>query len=247
MRVVIAEDAVLLREGLSRLLIDAGHEVVRKVDNGPDSFKPSSTSSRTSRSSTCACRQATEMKDCGPRSRPANSCLAPPFWSFPNMSRSATPAISCDRRRRCRLSLKDRVADVCDFLHRCARWRKAERCSTRRSSLRSSRVIARTIGSIELTAREREVLSLMAEGRSNSAIADYLSIGDGTVEKHISNIFSKLGLEDSDQPASPSSGGADLPRDHRRAPSPVAASPSACSRVCVTSAEFVDTRGAAIR
>ena len=49
----------------------------------------------------------------------------------------------------------------------------------------------------ELTTRERAVLSLMAEGRSNSAIAGYLSIGDGTVEKHISSIFSKLGLEDS--------------------------------------------------
>ena len=45
-----------------------------------------------------------------------------------------------------------------------------------------------------LTAREREVLALMAEGRSNKAIADQLVIGEGAVEKHISNIFSKLGL-----------------------------------------------------
>jgi DNA-binding NarL/FixJ family response regulator len=46
----------------------------------------------------------------------------------------------------------------------------------------------------ELTARELEVLALMAEGRSNTAIADTLSVSEGAVEKHISNIFGKLGL-----------------------------------------------------
>ena len=49
-----------------------------------------------------------------------------------------------------------------------------------------------------LTARERDVLTLMAEGRSNTAIADQLVISDRAVEKHISNIFSKLGLPPSD-------------------------------------------------
>ena len=49
-----------------------------------------------------------------------------------------------------------------------------------------------------LTAREREVLALMAEGRSNAAIADILSIGDGAVEKHVGNIFGKLGLAPTD-------------------------------------------------
>jgi len=55
----------------------------------------------------------------------------------------------------------------------------------------------------ELTPREREVLALMAEGRSNSAIADALVVGGGAVEKHINNIFTKLGLAPGD-------------RDHRR-------------------------------
>ena len=50
----------------------------------------------------------------------------------------------------------------------------------------------------ELTPREHEVLALMAEGRSNSAIAESLSVSDGAIEKHVSNIFSKLGLPPAD-------------------------------------------------
>jgi DNA-binding NarL/FixJ family response regulator len=49
-----------------------------------------------------------------------------------------------------------------------------------------------------LTGREQEVLALMAEGRSNQAIADRLSVGEGTIEKHVTSIFGKLGLDDSE-------------------------------------------------
>ncbi len=93
--------------------------------------------------------------------------------------------------------LKDRVADVGDFL------KSIEQVASGGTIL-DPEVISQILSRrrrddrlIELTSREREVLSLMAEGRSNSSIADQLSIGDGTVEKHISNIFSKLGLEES--------------------------------------------------
>jgi len=93
--------------------------------------------------------------------------------------------------------LKDRVADVRDFLI-------SVRQVAERGTVLDPEVISQILARhrkdnrlTELTARERDVLSLMAEGRSNSAIADHLSISDGTVEKHISNIFSKLGLDES--------------------------------------------------
>jgi DNA-binding NarL/FixJ family response regulator len=93
--------------------------------------------------------------------------------------------------------LKDRVADVRDFL-------TSVRQVAERGTVLDPEVISQILARhrkdnrlTELTARERDVLSLMAEGRSNSAIADHLSISDGTVEKHISNIFGKLGLDES--------------------------------------------------
>ena len=97
--------------------------------------------------------------------------------------------------------LKDRVADVAEFLdalHRVAAGGSALDPEVVAQLLARSR---HPLG--ELTPREREVLALMAEGRSNSAIAGALVVGGGAVEKHINNIFTKLGLAPGD-------------RDHRR-------------------------------
>jgi DNA-binding NarL/FixJ family response regulator len=94
--------------------------------------------------------------------------------------------------------LKDRVADVSEFtdaLHRVAAGGTALDPEVVSQLLSASR---RTDDLRTLTARERDVLALMAEGHSNSAIARSLVISDGAVEKHIGNIFSKLGLLPSD-------------------------------------------------
>ena len=97
--------------------------------------------------------------------------------------------------------LKDRVADVAEFLD--ALRRVAEGGSALDPEV-VAQLLARSRHPLgDLTPREREVLALMAEGRSNSAIAAALVVGGGAVEKHINNIFTKLGLAPGE-------------RDHRR-------------------------------
>ena len=99
--------------------------------------------------------------------------------------------------------LKDRVADVADFV-------AAVRQVAGGGTVLDPEVVAQLVTRrrrddrlTELTAREQEVLALMAEGRTNRAIADRLFVGEGTVEKHVTSIFGKLGLDDTE-------------RDHRR-------------------------------
>jgi len=99
--------------------------------------------------------------------------------------------------------LKDRVADVSDFVEALVRVASG-------GTALDPEVVTQLVGASRkgdslsgLSAREREVLSLMAEGRSNAAIATTLVISEGAVEKHVANIFAKLSL-----PASPT--------DHRR-------------------------------
>jgi len=91
--------------------------------------------------------------------------------------------------------LKDRVADVSEFvdaLARVAAGGTALDPEVVRQLLGASRRVAALDAT--LTPRESEVLALMAEGRSNTAIASALFIGEGAVEKHVANIFAKLGL-----------------------------------------------------
>jgi DNA-binding NarL/FixJ family response regulator len=93
--------------------------------------------------------------------------------------------------------LKDRVADVAEFLDALSRVAAG-------GSAFDPEVVAQLLARShhplgELTPREREVLALMAEGRSNGAIAAALVVGGGAVEKHINNIFAKLGLAPAEQ------------------------------------------------
>jgi DNA-binding NarL/FixJ family response regulator len=97
--------------------------------------------------------------------------------------------------------LKDRVADLAEFLE------ALDRVAAGGSAL-DPEVVAQLLARsrhplASLTPRERDVLALMAEGRTNAAIASALFVSDGAVEKHINNIFAKLGLAPAD-------------RDHRR-------------------------------
>ena len=99
--------------------------------------------------------------------------------------------------------LKDRVADVADFVDALARVASGGTALDAEVVTQLMATPKRTDTLARLSGREREVLALMAEGRTNSAIATSLVISEGAVEKHVANIFNKLHL-----PASPT--------DHRR-------------------------------
>ena len=198
MRIVIAEDSVLLREGLARLLADAGHEIVGRVDNGPALVEAIAASRPDV--SIVDVRMPPTFRDEGLRAAIEARQLVPGaailIFSQYVEERYASELLETGAEGVGYL-LKDRVADVKDFL-------TSLRQVTEGGTVLDPEVIAQILARrrkdnrlTELTSREREVLSLMAEGRSNSAIAGHLSIGDGTVEKHISNIFGKLGLDES--------------------------------------------------
>ena len=204
MRVVVAEDSVLLREGLARLLADGGIEVVAQVGDGPglvaavDAYRPdlAVVDVRMPPSHTDeGLRAAMEVRE----RAPATAILV---LSQYVEERYATDLLAGGAQGVGYL-LKDRVADVADFLAALRRVAAGEAVldpEVVAQVLVRRRSVYRLAG---LTPRERDVLALMAEGRSNAAIADRLVVTEGAVEKHISSIFTKLGL-----PAAPS--------DHRR-------------------------------
>jgi DNA-binding NarL/FixJ family response regulator len=204
MRVALADDSVLLREGLARLLAEAGFEVVSQAGD------------------------ADELLGQVERLRPDVAIVdirMPPepdggLWAarevrsrFPGvgvlvLSQHARPSYAFellrDSAERTGYLLKDRVSD----LHELA---DAVRRVGGGGSVLDPVIVSQLVGRPrhghdaldELSEREREVLALMAEGRSNHAIAERLVITDRTVEKHVNGIFEKLNLPPS-------------PEDHRR-------------------------------
>ena len=201
MQVVIAEDAALLREGLRRLLEDRGHEVAAAVDepgalvaavaaHGPDvaivdvRMPPTFTDE--------GLRAAIELR----RDHPATGVLV--FSQYVE-TRYATRLLAAGAAGVGYL-LKDRIADVAEFTDALARVAAGGTALDPEvvSQLLGARLGDRRPGLGSLTAREREVLSLMAEGRSNAAIAAELVVSPGAVEKHVAGIFAKLGLPPSD-------------------------------------------------
>jgi DNA-binding NarL/FixJ family response regulator len=193
LRVVIAEDSVLLREGITRLLEEAGHRVVAAEGDGEsflravDAHRPEVV--------VVDVRMPPTFTDEGLRAAlvvrdrwPDTGVLVLSQWVE---ERYATELIS-GRPHGVGYLLKDRVADVAEFLD--ALRRVAEGGSALDPEV-VAQLLARSRHPIDdLTPREREVISLMAEGRSNAAIAEQLVVGGGAVEKHINNIFTKLGL-----------------------------------------------------
>jgi len=199
MRVVIAEDAAMMRDGLVRLLTDHGHDVVAAVAD-PDTLRaaiaayepdvaivdirmpPSHTDE--------GLRAALDIR----RQRPSLGVL---MFSQYIETRYASELLRGGASGVGYL-LKDRVADVGDFLEalsRVASGGTALDPEVVEHLLRSNR---QATGIAMLTPRERDVLALMAEGRSNSGIAEALVITESVVEKHTANIFNKLGLPPSD-------------------------------------------------
>ncbi len=194
-KVAIAEDSVILRDGLVQLLLDRGFEVTAAVPDGsalriaiqrerPDvavvdiRMPPSFTDE--------GIRVAIEL-------RRQYQGLAILMFSQYIETRYAEELLGDDATGIGYL-LKDRVADVSQFVE------ALERVASGGTAL-DPEVVTQLMGASRhrdsisvLTTRERDVLSLMAEGRTNAAIADSLCVSEGAVEKHVTNIFSKLDL-----------------------------------------------------
>jgi DNA-binding NarL/FixJ family response regulator len=199
MRVVIAEDLALLREGMARLLTDNGFEVVAAVADAdalvhavlrerpdvaivdirlPPSFRDE------------GLRAALGLR----RSSPETAILVVSQYVEHTY---ATELLAEAGAGGVGYLLKDRVLDVSDFVD------AVRRVASGGTAL-DPEVVAQLVGGRgarpldQLTPREREVLELMAEGRSNAAIASSLVLTVGAVEKHNASIFQKLRLAPSD-------------------------------------------------
>jgi DNA-binding NarL/FixJ family response regulator len=192
-RIVIADDAVILREGLAQLLAARGHEVVAGVGDAaslreavaahrPDvavidiRMPPTHTDE--------GLRAALDLR----RDHPHVGLL---LFSQYVETRFAADLLA-DSPSGVGYLLKERVADLDDFVDALRRVDAG-------GTALDPEVVKQLLGSRHqgvgaLTPREREVLALMAEGRANTAIAKTLVVSDRAVEKHIANIFTKLGL-----------------------------------------------------
>lgn len=195
MRIVIAEDSVLLREGLVRLLTDAGHAVVHTTDDATDLL--SAISAYEPDLAVVDVRMPPTFTDEGIRAavliRAQNPEVGVLVLSQYVEERYASDLIA-ENSGGFGYLLKDRVADVGDFLEAVD---KVASGGTVLDPEVVSQIMVRSrrrTGIEQLSAREREVLALMAEGKSNSAIASGLFLSAGAVEKHISSVFTKLGL-----------------------------------------------------
>ena len=204
MRVVVAEDSVLLREGVVRLLAEAGFDVVAQAGDADDlrrrvyAHKPdvAVVDVRMPPDHTDdGLRAALEIRD----RQPETGVLVLSQY----VEEGYALDLVSDGGGGVGYLLKDRVADVDRFLD-------AVRRVAGGGSALDPEVVAQLLGRRRrddpleaLTPREREVLELMAEGRSNVAIADTMVVTERAVEKHVTSIFHKLGL-------SPTAG------DHRR-------------------------------
>jgi DNA-binding NarL/FixJ family response regulator len=204
MRVVVADDSVLLREGVVRLLEENGFEVVGQAGDAEDlirkvrAHKPDVAvvdirmpPTNTDDGLRAALEIRAELPDTGVL---VLSQYVEEGYALDLVSESAGGV---------GYLLKDRVADVDRFID------SVRRVADGGSAL-DPEVVSQLVGRArrddplqELTPREREVLELMAEGRSNNAIAEKMIVTERAVEKHVTSIFGKLGLP----PA---------PEDHRR-------------------------------
>ena len=208
MRIALAEDSTLLRAGLTELLTGRGHEVETAVDNAADllaaldgaedgalpdvavldnRMPPTYTNE--------GIRAALTLR----RTHPGVGVLV---LSQYVETRYAAELLAGNPAGVGYL-LKDRVADVADFLSALARLARGE-------TVLDPEVVQQLMGASRhrsdldrLTPRETEVLELMAQGRTNAAVGSTLFLSAGAVEKNITSIFAKLGLQQS-------------PEDHRR-------------------------------
>jgi DNA-binding NarL/FixJ family response regulator len=194
LRVVICEDLALLRDGLRRLLADNGMEVVAEVADG-DRFVSAAFGHKPD---VCVVdvRLPPSFRDEGLRAALAARERVPGLPVLilsQHVEQTHAAELLADGGGGVGYLLKDRVADVDDFV---AAVRRVAAGGTALDPEVVAQILARRRSSAldSLTPREREVLALMAEGRSNQAIGETLVITGGAVEKHVSSIFGKLNL-----------------------------------------------------
>jgi DNA-binding NarL/FixJ family response regulator len=195
-RVVVADDSMLLREGLVRLLTEAECEVVAAVADAPtfltavDQHRPDV--------AVVDVRMPPTMTDDGLRAAVEARRRQPDLGVLmlsAYIERSYADVLLSDGRGRVGYLLKDRVASLTVLVD-------ALRTLTAGGTVLDPEVVAQLLVArradplAALTPRERDVLQLMAEGRSNAAIAEALVVSGGAVEKHVSNIFAKINLPD---------------------------------------------------
>ena len=199
MRVVLAEDSVLLREGVARILDEAGFEVVGQAGNADELMLK--VRSYTPDVAIVDIRMPPTHTDEGLRAAiTARAQLpgAPMLVLSQYVEASYAADLLADGSGAVGYLLKDRVAKVAEFLDALDRV-------ARGATMLDPQVIAQLLAGQRrddplgaLTPRERQLLALMAEGHSNTAIAQRLVLSASAVEKHIGNIFAKLGLPPDD-------------------------------------------------
>jgi DNA-binding NarL/FixJ family response regulator len=199
LRIVVADDAVLLREGLVRLLAEDGHEVVAAVGDGPALVE--AILAHRPDVSIVDVRMPPSHTDEGLRAAiTARGHLpgAPVLVLSQYVEASYATELLADGAGAVGYLLKDRVADVGEFLDALDRV-------ARGATVLDPQVVAHLLTArrrddplAALTDRERQLLALMAQGHSNTAIARELMLSSSAVEKHIGNIFTKLGLPPDD-------------------------------------------------
>jgi len=198
-RIVIAEDSVLLRDGLTRLLTAEGHEVtgLATADElvaalGPEAELPEIVVTDVRMPPTHTdegLRAALHLRSLHPE--------LPILVLSQYVEQRYARELFAGRVRGLGYLLKDRVADVEDFLEALGRVAGG-------GTVIDPEVVAQLLvrsersGLDSLSPREREVLALMAEGRSNSAIAERLFVSLAAVEKHVTSILTKLDLPPDD-------------------------------------------------
>jgi DNA-binding NarL/FixJ family response regulator len=194
-RVVIADDSVLLREGIARLLVESGFEVVGQAGDAEDLLRK--VGAHKPDIAVIDVRMPPTHTDEGLRA--AHRIRAEyPDTAVLVLSQYVEEAYAVEllseSTERTGYLLKDRVADVRTFADAVRRVAKG-------GSALDPEVVALMLGRqrrtdplASLTPRERQVLGLMAEGRSNSAMAEVLVVTDRAVEKHVTSILSKLDL-----------------------------------------------------
>jgi DNA-binding NarL/FixJ family response regulator len=196
MRVVVAEDTMLTREGLVRLLEGAGVEVVEQVEDGDALLRKVAATkpdvaivdikmppTHTDEGLVAAQRIRTQ--------HPAVGVLVLSQYVEPGYAAE----LLADGHGGVGYLLKERVGDTREFVD--AVRRVAAGGAALDPEVVAQFVALESRGPLQqLTAREREVLALMAEGRSNAAIANAMVVTPGAVEKHVTAIFGKLGLVD---------------------------------------------------
>jgi DNA-binding NarL/FixJ family response regulator len=199
MRIVIAEDSAIIRAGLTEILADRGHEIVAAV--GDAEALLAAVADREPDVAIIDVRMPPDHTDEGLRAA-ITIRRAHPKVGILVFSQYVETRYAADLLRMgsggVGYLLKDRVANVAEFddaITRVAAGGTALDPEVVTGLLSATR---HTAALDALTPRERDVLALMAEGRSNGAIAERFFVSERAVEKHISNIFSKLGLPPSD-------------------------------------------------